>query len=178
MPCLISAIAEANFGGKHVESLSIKFKDDTKKSAPLKKSAPSEKSASPEKSAPPKKLAPPEKEPQPSFGHPAVLKVGVKEKAEFVREPTTEKNKGWGVKDVSGKKQMKQPIAGFQPNDYKEGSRYTLLEYKVGRKNVRVLGVGTYQQAKLEDGPYNEKDGLTIRTGFSPFTHVVYLEVL
>jgi hypothetical protein len=112
-----------------------------------------------------------------TFGKPVAQKVS-NETSEFQRDPATEENKEWAEKKVGEKKQIKQPLAEYQKNDYKEGSCHTLLEYGVGRKNVRVLGVGTYAQAKLEGGPYNEKDGLTTKRGFSPFTHVVYLEVL
>jgi hypothetical protein len=131
-----------------------------------------------EKALPKKASASLKKEPHPSFGNPAALNVEQKKPHEYVREPTTENNKGWAVKEVNGRLQVKQPIAAYQYKKYANGSEYTLLEIRVGSKKVRVLGMGTYEQAKLEDGSYNEKDGLTTRTGFSPFTHVVYLEVL
>lgn len=127
-----------------------------------------------EKALPKKASASLKKEPQTYFGNPAALNVEQKKHHEFVREPTTEKNKGWGVKEVNGRLQVKQPLTKYQSKKYANGSEYTLLEIRVGSKKVRVLGMGTYEQAVLEDGPYNAENGITS----GPFTCVVYLEVL
>ncbi len=112
-----------------------------------------------------------------SFGKPLIQKKP-EFRDKFNRDPINNSNNGYGPKVVNGKLQVKQPLADWQAHGIEKGTVHTLLEYGVGRKRVRVLGMGTYDQSILDDGHYNSTDGITTVKGFSPFTKVVYLELL
>ena len=67
----------------------------------------------------------------------------------------------------------------FESRCYEKGSILTLWDMGTNtEKNVRVIDMGTYAEAKKYLLPYNAEGGIYTARGFSPFIMTVNLEML